>query len=538
MDTGLPIGSFYQGKGRASFQVWAPYAEQVELRILSPRNRSVLMQRGHRGYHHVTLDSTKPGALYVYRLDGLIERPDPASRCQPHGPSGPSCIIDPRYAWKDRQWPGHPLPDYIIHESTDRTIAFDDHISGLCQLRDVGATVLSVRLDAPPSTGPSGLPCSVPASLGGPAGLKRLVDACHRKGLAVMLGTSLFELGIEGDPFVSFGPYFRDRIINLDGPHSDEVRRYFIGCTLQWFREFHIDALDVGNIDSLADISPMPLLEELTRSVQDEAKHIGRPLYLVAQSERNDPRLIRRREDGGIGLDAVWNSDFCLALQGLLSRERTPPHPDFGKLGHLKKAFLEGFVCSGEFSPSRHRSHGRSSRNLPGDRFLVSCPLPEGPGRKTDATVEEQKLVGAALLFSPFVPMLCFEGVEAIRSGSVHGLGPFHCELARLRKELRYAGLLDKQCMGILGYEKERVLLARYWKEDEDIIVLFNMARKATVVPLPIPAGPWLLRFNSADKRWNGPGHLLPYMMHGGDADIPMELAARSCAVYARQKVG
>jgi maltooligosyltrehalose trehalohydrolase len=538
MDRGLPIGSFYQGKGRASFLVWAPYAQQVELRILSPRNRSVLMHRGRRGYHHVTLDSIEPGALYVYRLDGLIERSDPASRCQPHGPSGPSCVIDPLYAWKDRQWPGLSLPDYMIHGGSDRTVAFDDYIPGLCQLRDLGATVLSVRLDAPHPAGPSGLPCSVPSSMGGPAGLKRLVDACHRKGLAVMLGTPLFEAGIEGDPFVSFGPYFRDRIINLHGPYSDEVRRYFVECTLQWFRDFHIDALDVGNIDSLADISPTPLLEELTRSVQDEAKRIGRPLYLVAQSERNDPRLIRRREDGGIGLDALWNRDFCLALQGVLSRERTPPPPDFGKLAHLKKAFLEGFVCSGEFSPSRLRSHGRSSRNLPGERFLVSCPLPAGAGRKTDAAMEEQKLIGAALFFSPFVPQLCFGGVEADRSASVLGLGPFHCELARLRKELRSAGLLDKQCMGILGYEKERVLLARYWKEDEDLIVLLNAARKATVVPLPIPAGPWILRFNSADKRWKGPGHQLPFMMHGGDAEIPMELAARSCAVYARQKVG
>ena len=150
------------------------------------------------------------------------------------------------------------------------------------------------------------------------------------------------------------------------------------------------------------------------------------------------------------------------------------------------------------------------------------------------------KLLGfaAALFLSPFVPLLCFEGVEAARTGSGHEMGPFHCELARLRKELRSAGLLDKQCMGILGYEKERVLLARYWKEDEDLIVLFNVARKAAVVPLPIPAGPWLLRFSSADKRWKGPGHLLPYMLHGGDADIPMELAARSCAIYARQKVG
>jgi maltooligosyltrehalose trehalohydrolase len=353
-----------------------------------------------------------------------------------------------------------------------------------------------------------------------------------------MLGLPLFEPGIERDPFISFGPYFRDRILNLDGPHSDEVRRYFVECTRQWFMEFHVDALDVGNVDCLADISPVPLLEEFTRIVRDEASHIGRPLFLVARSERNDPRLIRCREDGGIGLDALWNRDFCLALQGVLSRERTPPPPDFGKLEHLKKAFLEGFVCSGEFSPSRQRRHGRSSRNLPGDRFLVSCPLPAVPGQRIDATMEELKLVCAALFLSPFVPLLRFEGVEAARTGSGHGMGPFYGELARLRKELRSVGLLDKQCMGILGYEKEKVLLARYWKEEEDLIVLFNVGPKTAVATLPIPVGSWILRFDSADPKWMGPGSSLPDNMTGGDATIPLALPARSCAVYLRQRGG
>lgn len=538
MDRRLPLGAVYLGRKRSSFVVWSPGSEAVDVRILAPRTLTVRLQKEADGYHHRILEGIEPGTLYVYRLDGLIERPDPASRCQPHGPSGPSCVTDLRFAWKDSQWPGMSLPDYIIHEDSEHVAPFHDLIPGLTRLRDLGATVLSVRLDAPPHLRPSGLPFSVPTSLGGPVGLKRLVDACHRQGLAIMLGTPLCKLGIVGDPFVSFGPYFRDRTLNLDGPLSDEVRRYFVECTLQWFREFHVDALDVGNVDCLADISPMPLLEELTRIVRDEATRIGRPLYLVAQSERNDPRLIRLREDGGIGLDALRNRDFCLVLQGALSRERTTPPREFGKLEHLKKAFLEGFVYSGEFSPSRQRRHGRSSRNLPGEHFLVSCPLPSAPGQKTDAAMEEQKLIGAALFFSPFIPLLCIEGVEAARSGSGHGMGPFHCELARLRKELRSVGLLDKQCMGILGYEKEKVLLARYWKEDEDLIVLFNVARKATVVPFPIPAGPWLLRFNSADKRWKGPGNQLPDTMNGGDADIPLTLAARSCAVFMRQREG
>jgi maltooligosyltrehalose trehalohydrolase len=536
VDSRLPLGAFFRRKGLCSFLVWAPDVSTVELRILAPRSRLVRLRREATGYHCGVLDDIEPGALYLYRLDGLVERPDPASQYQPRGPRGPSCLVDPRFAWKDNRWRGLPLPDYVVHECSDRSAAFDDLIPGLGRLRDQGATALGVKLDAPSPEGPSGLPCSVPASLGGPAGLKRLVDACHREDLAVLLRIALFEPGIEGDPFVSFGPYFAgpDRRINTDGPRSDEVRRYFIEGALRWFREFHIDTLDVGSIDALIDRSPAPLLEELSLAVRREAGRIARPLHLVAHSDRNDPRLIRLREDGGIGLDAQWNHDFGLALRGVLSRERTPRPSEYGKLGHLKKAFLEGFVSSGEFSASRQRRHGRSSRNLPGDRFLVGLPEAAGPGRRT-GEVEEIKLAGAALFFSPFVPLFRFGGPETACPGDAQGGDRFYRELAGLRKEFRSAGLLDKQCMGVLGYEKEKVLLVRHWKDDEDLIVLFHFGRRPATLPLPVPSGAWSLRFDSADRRWNGPGSTLPERLQGEGVDVPLPLAPLSCAVYLRQ---
>jgi maltooligosyltrehalose trehalohydrolase len=507
------------------------------LRILSPRSRQVRLHRGANGYHYGVFDGIEPGTLYFYRLDGLIERPDPASQYQPRGPRGPSCLVDTRFAWKDRQWRGLPLPDTILHEGSDRTVVLDDLIPGLSQLRDLGATALSVKLNAPPPESPSGLPCSVPASRGGPAGLKRLVDACHREGLAVQLRIALFEPGIEGDPFVSFGPYFTgpNRHINIDGPHSDEVRRYFVESVLRWFREFHVDTLDVGNIDALTDLSPTPLLEEMSHAVRREAERIARPLHLVARSDRNDPRLIRRWEDGGIGLDALWNQDFGLALQGVLSRERTPRPSEYGKLKHLKKAFLEGFVSSGEFLASRQRRHGRSSRNLPGDRFLVSLPLPASEGLRTGEALEELKLAGAALFFSPFVPLLCFGSLETVRSEVAREVDRFHRELVRLRKEFRSAGLLEKQCMGVLGYEKEKVLLVRHWRDDEDLIVLFHFGRRPATLSLPIPSGAWSLRFDSAERRWNGPGSLLSPLIQGEGGDVALSLAPLSCAAYRRQ---
>lgn len=536
MQSRLSLGAHFRRKGLCSFLVWAPDVATVELRIVSPCSRLARLHRGATGYHGGLFDGMEPGTLYLYRLDGLIERPDPASQYQPRGTRGPSCLVGPRFAWQDRQWRGLPLPEYILHEDSDRTAALDDLIPGLSQLRNLGATALSVKLDAPPPEGPSGLPCSVPASRGGPAGLKRLVNACHREGLAVLLRIALFEPGIEGDPFVSFGPYFTgpDRHINLSGPHSDEVRRYFVECMLRWFREFHVDTLDVGCIDTLTDPSPTPLLEEMARAIRREAESIARPLHLVARSDRNDPRLIRHREDGGIGLDAMWNHDFGLALQGVLSRDRKPRPSECGKLEHLKKAFLEGFVSSGAFSASRQRSHGRSSRNLPGDRFLVSFPLPVDPGQRTGQGMEERRLAVAALFFSPSVPQLCFGGPETDCSDA-RKVDRFHRELARLRKEFRSAGLLDKQCMGALGYEKERVLLVRHWKDDEDLIVLFHFGRRPATMSLPFPSGAWTLRFDSAERRWDGPGSLLPPTIQGDGGDLPLSLAALSCAVYRRQ---
>jgi maltooligosyltrehalose trehalohydrolase len=528
------LGAVYRGRGRCSFLVWAPDVATVELRILSPRGRLVRLQRGVRGYHYGVLDGIEPDALYVFRLDGLVERPDPASRCQPRGPCGPSCVVGSRFTWEDGNWSGLSLGDYLLHEGPDHTVPFDQIAARLDRIKSLGVTVLAIRLDWPLPRSSDGFHFSVPLQRGGARGLKRLVDTCHQQGLAVMLGTSLFEPGIEGDPFVCFGPYFRDRIINLDGPLSDEVRRYFAECTLRWFREFHVDALDVGNVDSLADISPMPLLEELTRIVRDESNRVGRPLYLVAQSARNDPRLIRSREDGGIGLDALWNPDFSLALQGVLTQGHTPEAADFGKLEHLKKAFLEGFVCSGDYSFPRQRRHGRSSRTLPGERFLVCGPLPATAQQGAKSVMEEQKLIRSALLLSPFGPLISYGPAE--KSQCASALASYFGELAGLRKELRAMGLLDKQRMGALGYEREKILLVRYWKDEGDILVLFNFGTKRSTGSIPFPGGAWLLRLDSADRGWHGPGSSLPRLLQGDGGDIPLSLAALSCVVYIRQR--
>jgi len=498
----------------------------VELRILPPGGRIVALQKLRDGYHGAVLDGVRPGELYVYRFDGLIERPDPASRSQPLGPCGPTAVVDYGGAPQKSPWRGLELRDTILVEAAGSGLSFDSIRSRIDGFSSLGFNALRVRSAACP-----GFPSSVSPSAGGPAGLKRLVGACHRRGLAVFLALDLFETGIEREPLVFFGPYFlgRDRRFNLDGPLSDEVRRYFLECVLSRFRETGVDALDIGPVDGLSDPSPLPLLEEMASAVHDEAKRIGRPLYLVARCGRNDPRLACRREDGGIGLDAVWNPDFEEALLAFPPGILAGPGGDFGQLEHVQKAFLEGFVGSGRYSPTRLRRHGRSSRALPGERFLVSLqvgPEREGLGR---GFAETARLLSACLLLSPFLPHM------AVGPAGI-GRDALTASLIRLRRELRSRGLLDKQCMGVLGFDKERVLLVRHWKDDEDLIVIFHFGTKASTVALPVPVGTWALRMDTADRQWDGPGSALPERLQGDGGDVPLPLAPLSCAVYLKQR--
>jgi maltooligosyltrehalose trehalohydrolase len=265
-------------------------------------------------------------------------------------------------------------------------------------------------------------PFSVQNSYGGPEGLKRLVNACHRKGFAVVLDVVYNHLGPEGNVFGQFGPYFTDRYqtfwgpaINFDGPESDEVRRYFIENALTWLDEYHIDALRLDAVHAIADISPRTFLEELAQLVDER---FGRPRYLIPESAANDARLIRSRELGGYGLHAQWNDDFHHALRVVLTGDKKGYYEDYGELRQLEKAFREGFVYSGEYSRFRRRRHGSSSRDIPPDRFVVFSQNHDQVGnrmrgdRLTESVCFERlKLAAAAVLLSPYIPLL-FMGEE------------------------------------------------------------------------------------------------------------------------------
>jgi maltooligosyltrehalose trehalohydrolase len=427
------LGATYLGEGRCQFRVWAPLIQKVEVRIVSPGERIIPLSR-EDGYHHALAEKIEPESLYVFRLDGQKERPDPASRFQPQGVHNPSAVVNPYCAWEDRAWLGLPLQDYIIYEIHVGTFTpagtFESIIPHLAELKDLGITAVELmpvaQFPGSRNWGYDGVhPFAVQNSYGGPEGLKKLVNACHQRSLAVILDVVYNHLGPEGNYLQDFGPYFTDRYktywgsaINFDGPYSDDVRRFFIENALYWVTEFHLDALRIDAVHAILDFSAQPFLGELAQAVHEQAERLNRKIHLIAESDLNDTRLIHSREFGGFGLDAQWNDDFHHALHTLLTNERTGYYQDFGEIRHLVKAFREGFVYSGDYSLYRRRRHGNSSRDVPALRFVVFAQNHDQVGnrmlgdRLSDRfSFERLKLAAGVVLLSPFIPLL-FMGEE------------------------------------------------------------------------------------------------------------------------------
>ncbi|MFC1937816.1 malto-oligosyltrehalose trehalohydrolase, partial [Chloroflexota bacterium] len=387
MNTQGNLGAAYLGDDQCQFIVWAPLAQRIEVHIVSPEELIIPLQRDSQGYHRVVTGGVKPGSLYFYRLDGEKEHPDPASRFQPQGVHGPSQVLAATFPWQDQNWPGLPLQEYILYELHVGTFTeegtFDAVIGHLDRLKDLGITAMELmpvaQFPGNRNWGYDGVcPFAVQDSYGGPEGLKHLVNTCHQKGLAVVLDVVYNHLGPEGNYIADFGPYFTDRYktpwgaaLNFDGPHSDEVRRFFIENALYWLEEFHIDALRLDALHAIFDMSSYPFLQELAASFHQKVAKLNRKAYLIGESSANDARLIKPSESGGYGLDAQWNDEFHHSLHTLLTGEQSGYYQDFGQLQHLIKAFQEGFVYSGQYSHYRQRRHGVSSRNIPSHRFVV-----------------------------------------------------------------------------------------------------------------------------------------------------------------------
>ncbi|PYV01833.1 MAG: malto-oligosyltrehalose trehalohydrolase, partial [Acidobacteria bacterium] len=434
----LTLGATWLGDGRCRFLVWAPHAQTVEVLVLAPQPQTAIMERIERGYYEAIIAGVGPGSLYVYRLDGSHERPDPASRFQPQGVHGPSQVVDTQaFEWGEDGWSGLPLESYLIYELHVGTFTpegtFDGAIPHLDDLKDLGVTAVELmpvaQFPGARNWGYDGVyPFAVQASYGGPDGLRRLINACHQREVAVVLDVVYNHLGPEGNYFGDFGPYFSDRYrtpwglgFNFDGPESDEVVRFFVENAIEWLTEFHVDALRLDAIHSIVDLCARPFLAELSQAVRTLAQRLDRRVYLIAESNLNDVRVIRPPQLGGFGFDAQWNDDFHRALHTLLTGERNGYYCDFGGVEPLAKALTEGFVYSGQYSRYRRRRHGNSSRLIPAHRLVVFAQNHDQVGNRmlgerlsalvSLVSFEGLKLAAGTTILSPFIPLL-FMGEE------------------------------------------------------------------------------------------------------------------------------
>lgn len=411
------------------FSVWAPSADRVRVSVDAGVHE---MTAGDGGWWHAEAD----GINYAFLLgDDDKPLPDPRSRWQPHGVHGESRVYDHgEFEWTDDAWHGRQLPGGVLYELHVGTFTeggtFDAAIDRLDHLVDLGITHVELlpvnSFDGTAGWGYDGvLWGAVHEPYGGPDGFKRFVDAAHARGLAVVLDVVYNHLGPSGAYLDRFGPYFAGRNdwgpgLNLDGPGSDEVRRYVIDNALSWFRDFHVDALRLDAVHALLDRRAVHLLEQLAVEVETLSAALNRPLTLIAESDLNDPRLVTPRERGGYGLHAQWSDDFHHALHVKLTGETTGYYTDFAAQDAIERVLRGVFFHAGTWSSFRERTHGRpvDTRTVPGHRFLAYLQNHDqignrATGDRLSATVSPGRLAcGAAILFcSPFTPMV-FMGEE------------------------------------------------------------------------------------------------------------------------------
>jgi len=422
--------------GMTTFRVWAPYAHAVAVEVGG--TREPMTAAGDRGWWQRDLPEAGHGTDYAYVVGDSDPLPDPRSLWQPYRVHGPSRVYDhARFAWTDDGWRGGTLPGTVLYELHVGTFTvegtFDTAIGRLDHLVDLGVDLVEVMpvaaFDGSHGWGYDGV-ClyAVHEPYGGPDGFKRFVDACHGRGLGVVLDVVYNHLGPSGNYLPRFGPYFTERhqipwgaAVNLDDAGSDDVRAFIVDNALSWLRNFHVDGLRLDAVHALHDDRALHLLEELAAAVDTLAAETApRPLFLVAESDRNDPRTVTPRTDGGYGLAAQWCDDVHHALHAVLTGERQGYYADFGSLAGLAKTLTKAFFHDGTWSSFRGRTHGRpvDTDRIPAHRFVTFLQNHDQVGNRAtgdriSATLPTGLLkVGAALLLtSPFTPML-FMGEE------------------------------------------------------------------------------------------------------------------------------
>ena len=578
------LGAVLLPGDRCYFRVWAPRCERVDLVLLDERDPIPLHPRD-RGYFDLQTDHLSAGTRYRFRLNNDKVRPDPASRFQPDGVHGPSQIVNVKsFPWTDREWRGLELDDYVFYELHVGTFTpegmFSAIIPRLDDLKSLGITAIEImpvaQFPGARNWGYDGVnQFAVQNSYGGPHELQKLVNACHDRGLAAVLDVVYNHLGPEGNYLADFGPYFTDRYhtpwgqaINFDGADSDEVVHYFVENALQWLRDFHFDALRLDAVHGIYDCNARPFLQILSQRVDELRRATSREIYLIAESDLNDTRVVLPRAVDGLGLDAQWSDDFHHSVHALVTGERTGYYQDFGDIQHLATALNDGFVYQGQYSEYRKCRHGNSSRDLPARQFVICTQNHDQVGNRMLGerlsrlvSFDDLKLAAGVMVLSPYLPLI-FMGeeygetapflyftshsdrdlIEAVRKGrkaefadfqwqgeppdpqdentflhsklnwdmrredSQRVLLEFYGELLRLRRAVPALSSLIKSATRAELQEGSELLVLRREHGQHPAIAVFNFGKTQGNVELGAKKGQWSKLLDSAEERWNGRG--------------------------------
>jgi maltooligosyltrehalose trehalohydrolase len=383
--------------------------------------------------------------------------------------------------------------------------------------------------------------------------------------------------------------------INFDGAYSNDVRNFFIENALHWFRHYHIDALRIDAIHGITDFSARPFLQELADRVKSFSEREGRRAYLIAESDLNDSKVVRPKEAGGYGINAQWCDDFHHSLHTLLTGELDGYYKDFGKTDHLIKSFKEGFVYSGQFSEYRKRNHGNSSKDIPAKHFVVFSQNHDQIGNRalgerlaSIVSFESLKLAAGIVLFSPYIPLL-FMGeeygekspflyfvshgdqilVKAVKNGRKEefkefkwkGILPdpqevdtflksklkwekrkignykvllnFYEYLLKLRRRLPALSYHSKKNLDVKSLGNDGILFLSRWKGTNHILSLFNFNENERTLKISLSKGNWEKVLDSSDKKWKGPGSLMPETIKE-KGNNKITLRGRSVILYTK----
>jgi maltooligosyltrehalose trehalohydrolase len=447
-----PIGAEIAPQGGVHFRVWAPRRNKVEVVGSEASFRSAPLEREAEGYHSGLIPHAADGSLYRFRLDGGDSFPDPASRFQPEGPHGWSQVVDPaQFRWTDQTWPGIRLEGQVIYElhigTFTREGTFDAARRELPELARVGISVIEIMPIADFSGrfgwGYDGVGLFSPVAIyGRPDDFRRYVDDAHRAGIGVILDVVYNHVGPDGNYLRQFSEdYFTDRYendwgeaINYDGPNSGPVREWVIANARYWIEEYHLDGLRLDATQQIFDASTENIITALTKRAREAAGRRG--IIVVAENEQQITKMIRPVQQGGYGIDALWNDDFHHSARVAMTGRNEAYYTDYlGKVQELMSALKYGFLYQGQRYKWQKKRRGTPGLDLRPAQFITYIQNHDqvansARGQRVHQLTSPGRLraMTALLLLAPGTPML-FQGQEFAASSPFLYFADHHPEL-------------------------------------------------------------------------------------------------------------